>query len=344
MIILGIESSCDDTSCAISDNGKILANIVSTQTEHIKYGGIIPELASRAHLKNIIPVVDSALTTANKTLDDIDMIGVTNGPGLVGPLLVGINAAKGFGCAKNIPVVPVNHIESHIFANFIENPDLKFPFLALVVSGGHTELIYLKNYSDYYLIGKTRDDAAGECLDKVSKMIGLGFPGGKVIDNLAKEGDSKFHRFPRGMHGKLDFSFSGLKTAVKVYLESKTPDFIEKNLKNIIASFQEAVVDSLTTKLFMAAKIYKCKTMVIAGGVSANSSLRARLKSGEKRYGYKVFHPSISYCTDNAAMVTVSSKFKWDNTPKLEREKFYNFDFDATPGLRLTDNMISNDE
>lgn len=339
MNILGIESSCDDTSCAVNADGKILANIVSTQVEHIEFGGVIPEIASRAHLKNIIPVVNHALTTAKKTLDDIDMIGVTYGPGLVGPLLVGINTAKGISCAKNIPVVPVNHIESHIFANFIENPDLKFPFLALVVSGGHTELIYLKDYQDYYLVSKTRDDAAGECLDKVSKMLGLGFPGGKIIDDLAKKGDPKFHRFPRGMQGKLDFSFSGLKTAVKVYLESKTEAFIKENLSNIVASFQEAVVESLTSKLFKAAKLLKCKTIVIAGGVSANSSLRKSLADAEKK-GFKTFYPSMQFCTDNAAMITQAAKVKWQMTPVNERKKYYDLDFDAIPGLRLTDRSI----
>lgn len=333
MVILGIETSCDDTSASVLEDGKILSSIVSTQMVHIKHGGVIPELASRAHQKNVIPVIKQALVESGKTLDDIDAVGVTYGPGLIGALLVGVNTAKGLSIGRNIPLIKVNHIEGHIFANFIENEDLIPPFTVLVVSGGHTELIHIESYEDYKLLGKTRDDAAGECIDKVSKMLGLGFPGGRIIDELAKKGDKKFHKFPRGMSNSLDFSFSGLKTAVKVYIEKHDKEFIKENMENICASFLESVVDSLSSKLVKAAILSNSKRVVIAGGVSANSRLREILTQRCLKKGIKVFYSSPKYCTDNAAMIAYTAYKKY----QLYREDSFSntLDFDAIPGLRL---------
>ncbi len=333
MLILGIETSCDDTSAAIVEDGKVLSSIVSTQMVHIEYGGIIPELASRNHQKNIIPVIDKALKEADKSLEDIDAIAVTYGPGLVGALLVGVNSAKGLSLSRDIPIIKVNHIEAHIYSNYIENPYMEPPLTVLVVSGGHTELIQVDEVGSYKLIGKTRDDAAGECIDKVSKMLGLGFPGGRIIDELAKKGDKKFHRFPRAMSNSLDFSFSGLKTAVKVYIESKDESFIKENINNICASFLEAVVDTLSQKLLKAAKLNKSVGIVVAGGVSANSRLREVLED-KKGNNLKFYRSSPKYCTDNAAMVAMTGFKKFQFYGETIFEK--NLEFDAIPQLRLT--------
>lgn len=335
MNILGIETSCDDTSAAILSDGKILSNIVSTQLEHIKFGGIIPEVAARAHQRNILSVIDLALKEAKLTLKDIDAVSTTYGPGLIGPLLVGVNTAKGVCFANKIPLIPVNHIESHIFANFIEHPEFEPPLVVLVVSGGHTELIYMKDYNHYELIGKTRDDAAGECLDKVSKMLGLGFPGGKILDDMAKKGDSKFHRFPRALPTSYDFSFSGLKTSVKVYLESQSAEFIEENKCDIIASFLEAVAATLSDKLIRAAKQFGISKIAMAGGVSANSRLRAILASKAQKNKLQFFYPAPIYCTDNAAMVAMAGYKKYNAV--ADKSVFYNYSIDAVPNLRLID-------
>lgn len=339
MKILGIESSCDDTACAVLEDGKILSNVISTQLEHIEFGGVIPEIASRAHLKNVIKVIDESLLQANTTLDEIDAVSVTYGPGLIGPLLVGLNAAKGISFSKKIPLIPVNHIQSHIFANFIEhNEKLKPPFVVLVVSGGHTELIHVKDYYHYELIGKTLDDAAGECLDKVSKMLGLGFPGGRIIDEHAKNGNPKFHHFTRAVKQSFDFSFSGLKTGVKVYLEKNGKEFVKENFDDIIASFLESVVDSLTDKLIKAAKYKKVKRVAIAGGVSANSRLRMKLGQKAKSENIDFFHPSVKYCTDNGAMVAMAGYKKWMTADENTRKGFSDsLNIDAIPNLRLID-------
>ncbi|MBU4486384.1 MAG: tRNA (adenosine(37)-N6)-threonylcarbamoyltransferase complex transferase subunit TsaD, partial [Candidatus Delongbacteria bacterium] len=320
MIILGIESSCDDTSVAVLRDGDILSVATNTQLEHIAFGGVIPEIASRAHIKNFPSVLDKALTDADIKLTDIDAIGVTFGPGLVGPLLVGVNFAKGLAFSLSKPLVPVNHIEAHIFANFIDNPEIEYPFIVLIVSGGHTELIYVPEIGKYELIGKTRDDAAGECIDKVSKMLGLGFPGGKILDELAKKGDNNFEKFPRGMPNSLDFSFSGLKTSLKYYIEKHDKEFIKTNIENIAASFLDSVTDSLINKLFKAVKIYKIGTVLLAGGVSANSVLREKLAENSKKKHIKFHYPHPKYCTDNAAMVAITAyrKLLSDSSAKYE--------------------------
>ena len=335
MLILGIESSCDDTSVSVLRDGKVLSLAVNTQTIHSEYGGVIPEMASRAHMKNIPAVLQTALRDADVNLKDIDAVGVTYGPGLVGPLLVGLNFAKGLAFSLSVPLVPVNHIEAHILANFIEHPDIEYPFIALVVSGGHTELIYSPSLGVYELLGRTRDDAAGECIDKVSKMLGRGFPGGKVIDSLASNGDPFFAVFPRGMKNSPEFSFSGLKTAVKYYIEKKGKEFIEQNIENIAASFIESVTDSLTEKLFKAAEEKKKASLLLAGGVSANSALRKKASDYATEKNIKLYFPSVKYCTDNAAMTAM--------TAYLMIKKFgpgkFRFDpsSDAVPFLRIED-------
>ena len=335
MIILGIESSCDDTSAAILEDGKILSVVTHTQNEHIEFGGIIPEIASRAHLKYITAIIKKTLKESDKTLEDIDAVGVTHGPGLVGPLLVGVNTAKGLSYSLKKPLIPVNHIEAHIFANFIDHDkEIDTPFVVLVVSGGHTELIYVKEIGHYELIGKTRDDAAGECIDKVSKMMGLGFPGGKIIDELASKGDTKFHRFPRGMSDSLDFSFSGLKTSVKVFLEKHDQKFLKENINNIAASFLDSVTDSLVKKLLKATEKYNSDTVLLAGGVSANSMLRSKLDKIVRSKKMKLFYPAPRYCTDNAAMVAMTAYKKL----QLNKETNYqNVDIEAIPFLRLSE-------
>lgn len=337
MIIIGFESSCDDTSVSVLQDGKILSTAVNTQLEHSGYGGVIPEIASRAHLKNFPPVFEKALSDAGIKPEDADAAGVTFGPGLVGPLLVGVNFAKGLACSLKIPLVPVNHIEAHILANFIENPDIEYPFVVLVVSGGHTELIYVPEFGKYELIGKTRDDAAGECIDKVSKMLGQGFPGGRIIDSLAAKGDTAFEKFPRGMQGSTDFSFSGLKTSLKYYIERHDDDFIEKNLTNIAASFLDSVTDSLTDKLFSAVKKYNVKTVLLAGGVSANSMLRSKVADYAGRKNIAFYYPSPKYCTDNAAMVAITAYLK------IKHYGISKFTFDpaldAVPFLKLSEKI-----
>ena len=340
MKILGIETSCDDTSAAVLIDGDIKSNIVSTQLEHNIYGGVIPEIASRAHQKNIITVIDTALNQAKIKLEELDGIAVTYGPGLSGPLLVGVNTAKAICFSKSIPLIPVNHIEGHIFANFIDEKELEPPMIVLVVSGGHTELYYMENMFKYEFIGKTRDDAAGECLDKVGKMMGLGFPAGKQIDDLAKNGDPKFHKFPRGLKDGFDFSFSGLKTSVKLFLEKNSEkdngEFIKNNLSNICASFLDSVVDSLSTKLIKAAKEYNTKKIALAGGVSANSLLRNTLKKKAERLGLEIYYPPLKYCTDNGAMIAKVGEIKY------KKRIFADMSLDSIPNLRLVEAKIRN--
>jgi N6-L-threonylcarbamoyladenine synthase len=312
MVVLGIESSCDDTAAALVEGGRIvLSSVVSSQDRiHARYGGVVPELASRSHIESIVPVVDEALRRAGATLDDIQGIAVTQGPGLVGSLLIGLSFAKSLAYVRGLPLVGVNHIESHPYAAFLaekgeEKEAPSFPFCALIVSGGHTTLLYFEDYTKYRILGQTLDDSAGEAFDKVAKLLGLGYPGGAVIDHLAKEGDAHSVAFPRPLLGKgnLDFSFSGLKTAVLNHVKALGGPPTEARLKDIAASFQEAVIDSLVTKGLWAAKATGAKNLVVAGGVASNSRFRAKLAEAAISEGLKLFIPPSKYCTDNAAMV-----------------------------------------
>ncbi|MBI2399885.1 MAG: tRNA (adenosine(37)-N6)-threonylcarbamoyltransferase complex transferase subunit TsaD [Deltaproteobacteria bacterium] len=334
MIVLGIESSCDDTAAAVVENGRIvLSSVVSSQDRiHARYGGVVPELASRSHIEAIVPVVDEALQRAGVTLADIDAIAVTQGPGLVGCLLIGLSFAKSLSYVRGLPLTGVNHIESHPYAAFLvekgeEKEAPSFPFAALIVSGGHTTLLYFEDYTKYRILGQTIDDSAGEAFDKVAKLLGLGYPGGAAIDRLAKEGDAAAISFPRPLLGKgnLDFSFSGLKTAVLTHVRGLNGPPDEARLKNIAASFQEAVVDSLVTKGLWAAKETGVKNLVVAGGVASNSRFRARLEQMASTEGLKLFIPPPKYCTDNAAMVAALG------TCQLERGFLAGPDLNAQP-------------
>ncbi len=315
-LLLGIDTSCDDTSAAVVVNGeRILSNVVSSQSDiHKKYGGIVPELASRRHIEMIWPVVDEALNNAGVALDDIDAVAVCYGPGLIGSLLVGCGFAKSIAYAKKIPIVAVNHLEGHIFSTFLEGRP-EFPFLSLIASGGHTNLYIVNGFGQYIELGRTRDDAAGEAYDKVSKLLGLGYPGGPVIDRLAKEGDPKAFDFPRAyVPESFDFSFSGLKTAVKLKVgswqsaakNSELQTLNSKLINDIAASFQAAVVDVLVRKVEWAIVKKGIKRVTLSGGVSANSELRRRFKEMVEERGLELFLPSVSLCTDNAAMIAAA--------------------------------------
>jgi N6-L-threonylcarbamoyladenine synthase len=304
--ILAFETSCDDTSVAIVDTSFVVyANIISSQPDHAAFGGVYPELASRLHIKNLQKCLDAALYKSQLTLDDIDAVAVAVNPGLIGSLLVGVSFAKALAWSRNLPLIPVNHMLGHVMANKIEHPDLNPPWLALVVSGGHTELVVFDTIKNFYIIGQTFDDASGEAFDKVAKLLGLGFPGGPVIDRLAKEGNRDFHVFPRGLDKKDDFnfSFSGLKTSVLTWLQKQTPEFIATNLNDIVASVQYAIVDSLVKKTLNAALKYKLDKVIVAGGVSANSCLRSEMALRCSRHNIDVFFPKMQYCMDNAAMI-----------------------------------------
>lgn len=304
MNVLGIETSCDDTSAAVYATGQgLLSSVVSSQLEHASFGGVVPELASRAHLSLILPVVDRALSAAGMALDDIDGIAVTGGPGLVGSLLVGVSAAKAMAMARGIPLIGVHHIEGHIQSNFIEEPLPEYPSIVLVVSGGHTELVKMERALEYTVLGRTRDDAAGEAFDKVAKLMGLGYPGGPVIQREAEAGDPAFVSFPVSGVPDFEFSFSGLKTAVMVYVNEHEPSFIEAHRADILASFQAAVVEALTVKTIKALKQYRISTLLLAGGVAANRALRDRLTSECGTRGFTLHVPPLKYCTDNAAMI-----------------------------------------
>ncbi len=312
--ILGIESSCDDTSAAVLRGSVLLSNVIANQEVHIRYGGVIPELASRAHQQNIIPVVDAALKGANVTLDEIDAIAFTRGPGLLGSLLVGVSFTKGVALAKNIPMVEVNHLQGHILSHFIDLPDRQlphpsFPFLCLLVSGGHTQIVLVRDYLDMEIIGTTIDDAAGEAFDKCAKVMGLPYPGGPVIDKLAKEGDPKRFHFARPSVDNYDYSFSGLKTSFLYFLRdqmAEDPAFIENNQADLCASLQYTIIEILLNKLVKAAKAHDIKDIAIAGGVSANSGLReAIVREGKKRH-WRTFLPEFKFTTDNAAMIAMA--------------------------------------
>ena len=312
--ILAIESSCDDTSAAIIKGDKILSNIVSTQEVHKEFGGVVPELASRAHQKNIIPTVDLALKEAKITKNDLDAIAFTRGPGLLGSLLVGVSFAKSFAMALNKPMIEVNHMEAHILAHLINDgsPIPEFPFLCLTVSGGHTQLVVVKSPLDMEVIGETIDDAAGEAFDKISKIMELPYPGGPLIDKYAKEGNPNAYKFPHPKVGELEFSFSGLKTSVLRFLQKEVrqnENFVEEHLFDICASVQKTIIDILINKVKIASKKTGINRIAIAGGVSANSELRKRLL--ENTFGWQVFIPDFQFCTDNAGMIAIAGYYKF---------------------------------
>lgn len=334
VLILAIESSCDETAAAVIENGRnVLSNIISSQIEiHKQFGGVVPEVASRKHIENINDVIDEALKEANVTQEDIDAIAVTYGPGLVGALLVGINYAKGLSFAWNKPLIGINHIEGHICANYIENKELEPPFICLVASGGHTHLVYVKNYDEYEVLGKTRDDAAGEAYDKVARAIGLGYPGGPLVDKIAKEGNKKAINFPRVTidEDTLDFSFSGLKSAVLNYIHNMEQKNQEIKVEDVAASFQEAVVDVLVLKTIKAAKMKNCDVITLAGGVASNSRLREALQEECIKHNYKFSKPAPIFCTDNGAMIGVCGYYKY------LKKQFSNSTLNAMPNLEFS--------
>jgi len=319
VIILGIESSCDDTSAAVIKDGYLLSNVVSSQAVHEAYGGVVPELASRAHQQNIVPVVHEALKRAGVTKEELSAVAFTRGPGLMGSLLVGVSFAKGFARSLNIPLIDVNHLNGHVLAHFIkaegeENRQPNFPFLCLLVSGGNSQIILVKAYNDMEILGQTIDDAAGEAIDKCSKVMGLGYPGGPIIDKLARQGNPKAFTFSKPHIPGLDYSFSGLKTSFLYSLRDwlkEDPDFIEHHKVDLAASLEATVVDILMDKLRKAAKEYKINEIAVAGGVSANNGLRNAFREHAEKYGWNIFIPKFSYTTDNAAMIAITGYFKY---------------------------------
>lgn len=317
--ILGIESSCDDTSAAVLRDTTLLSSVIASQKVHELWGGVIPELASRAHELNIVPVVDKALKDAGITMDDIDAIAFTRGPGLVGSLLVGVSFAKGLALAKGIEMVEVNHLLGHILVHFIDeegknNPHPSFPFLTLLVSGGHTQIVLVKSHLDIEIIGETIDDAAGEAFDKCAKVMGLPYPGGPVIDRLAKEGNSSGFKFAKPNMSNYNYSFSGLKTSFLYFLRdemAKNPNFIEENKTDLAASLQKTIIDILMNKLVKAAKDYNIKEIAIGGGVSANSGLCEAIRNEGKKRGWNTYIPEFRFTTDNAAMIAITGYYKY---------------------------------
>lgn len=313
-IILAIESSCDDTSAAVIDGDKVLSNVTATQTIHEEYGGVVPEVASRKHQINIIPVVDSAIKSANIDKSDIDAIAFTRGPGLLGSLIVGVNFAKSMALALDVPLIEVNHMHAHIMAHFAESPFPSFPFLCLTVSGGHTQIVIVKSPLEMEVIGNTIDDAAGEAFDKTGKILGLDYPAGPLIDKLAQKGEPKY-KFPYPKVSKYEFSFSGLKTSILYFLRkevAKNPDFVNENIEDICASVQDRIVSILVKKITLASEEFGIKDIAIAGGVSANSGLRKAMQETGNKKGWNVFIPDFQYCTDNAGMIAVAAKFKYE--------------------------------
>jgi len=312
--ILGIESSCDETSVAVCVNGDIRSNIIATQAVHQHYGGVVPELASRAHQQNIVPAVQEALSTAKISKNELSAIAFTRGPGLLGSLLVGTSFAKGFALAKNLPLIEVNHMQAHILAHFIDNPKPSFPFLCLTVSGGHTQIVLVKNYFDMEVLGSTIDDAAGEAFDKTAKILGLPYPGGPLVDKYAQTGNPHAFTFPEPQIPDLNFSFSGLKTSILYFINKgvqQNPNFIQEHLEDICASVQQRIVTILLAKLTKAAKLYGISQVAIAGGVSANSGLRKALQDLAEQQNWEVFIPKFEYCTDNAAMIAIAGYYKF---------------------------------
>lgn len=331
--ILAIESSCDETAAAVVKNGRqILSNVISSQIDlHTLYGGVVPEIASRKHIEKINQVIEAALEEAKVTLDDITAIGVTYGPGLVGALLVGVAEAKAIAFAKQKPLVGVHHIEGHVAANFIENLELEPPFMCLIVSGGHTHLVVVKDYGEFEIIGRTRDDAAGEAFDKVARAVGLGYPGGPKVDKEAKQGNKHAIEFPRAkVEGSpYDFSFSGLKSSVLNYLNHAKMAGEEINRPDLVASFQNAVVESLVSRAIAATKEYGYHKLAIAGGVASNSALREAMIEACKREDIEFYYPSPIYCTDNAAMIGVAAYYEYKKGVR------HGWDLNAIPNLKL---------
>jgi N6-L-threonylcarbamoyladenine synthase len=330
--VLGIETSCDETSVAVLSgmrNSEI--NLVYSQTDHAKFGGIVPEIASRQQLKKLPPLYVRALEESGHALEDIDGIAVTIGPGLVGSLLVGVNFAKALSYSSGLPLIGINHLEGHVFSNYLAAHELEPPFIALIVSGGHTLLLHVQDYLRYSLLGQTRDDAGGEAYDKVSKLLGLGYPGGKVIDDLARQGNPNFHDFPRSFikDESYEFSFSGLKTAVVLYVKDKGEDFVRDNLVDICAAFQEAVADVLVAKTILAAENMNADKIVLAGGVAANSRLREKLILRAGQIKARVYYPPAILCTDNAAMIASAGHCRFEKGQKSD------FSLNAFPNLPL---------
>ena len=313
VVILGIESSCDDTSVAVLVDGTILSNCVYSQKIHEQYGGVVPEVASREHIQKILPAVKQALNEASCKLNDLSAIAITCGPGLIGSLMVGVSFAKGLALSLNIPLIEVNHLEAHVLSHFAEEPKPNFPFINLTVSGGHTQIILVNSPREMNILGETLDDAAGEAFDKSGKLMGLPYPAGPHIDRLAKKGEDKFS-FPEPKIGDLDFSFSGLKTSILYFLKkeiAKNPSFIDENLHDLCASIQSRIVSILLNKLFRASAEYNIRSLGIAGGVSANSALRATAQKTASEKGLKLFIPSFEYCTDNGGMIAIAGYFKY---------------------------------
>jgi len=312
--ILAIESSCDETAAAVIRGGKVLSNIIATQAVHEQYGGVVPELASRAHQQNIIPVVSQAMLGANVTKNELNAVAFTRGPGLLGALLVGCSFAKSFALGLGIPIIEVNHMQAHILAHFIDDPKPSFPFLCLTVSGGHTQIVLVKDHLNMEIIGQTTDDAVGEAFDKTAKMLGLPYPGGPMLDKMAAQGDPEAFTFPVGNMPNYDYSFSGIKTAVLYFLKNQTkenPDFVQQNLANICASVQHTLIKTLLKKVVQAARDLSIKEIAIAGGVSANTGLRQALQDAAVKYGWNVYVPAFQYCTDNAAMIAMAAHYQY---------------------------------
>jgi len=312
--ILGIESSCDETSASVCHNGKILSNIIAAQAIHTQYGGVVPELASRAHMHNIVPVVDQAMVDAGISLDQLDAIAFTSSPGLIGALLVGTGFAKSLALSLDIPLIAVHHMQAHVLSNLIADPQPEFPFLCLTVSGGHTQIVLCKDALNMEILGETLDDAAGEAFDKTAKLLGLPYPGGPLIDQYAQEGDPKKFHFPEPQIEGLNFSFSGVKTSILYFLQKQLktdPDFISKHLPDICASAQYCIVNILLHKLKKASLQTGIKTICLAGGVSANKGLRNAMQEMAEKYQWKLFIPEMEYCTDNAAMIAVTGYYKF---------------------------------
>lgn len=333
VLILGIESSCDETAASVVRNGReVLSNVISSQIDlHTQFGGVVPEIASRKHIEKINQVIEQALADAGVTLDEITAIGVTYGPGLVGALLVGVAEAKAIAFAARKPLVGVHHIEGHVSANYIEHPDLEPPFVCLIVSGGHTHLVIVKDYGQFEILGRTRDDAAGEAFDKVARAVGLGYPGGPKVDKAAKEGNPHAVEFPRArVEGSpYDFSFSGLKSATLNYINKANMTGQEICMPDLVASFQNAVVEALVSRAVLAAKEHGYHKVAIAGGVASNSALRAAMEEACAKEGLKFYRPSPVYCTDNAAMIGVAAYYEYQKGTR------HGWDLNAVPNLKL---------
>ncbi len=312
--ILAIESSCDETSAALIHNGKVLNNFIATQSVHENYGGVVPELASRAHQQNIIPIIDQALQEANIQKTSLSAVAFTQGPGLLGALLVGASFAKSLSLALDIPLIGVNHMQAHILAHFIDDPKPEFPFICLTVSGGHTQIVLVNDYLDMKILGETLDDAVGEAFDKTAKLLGLPYPGGPLIDQYAQNGDPEAFSFPETSTPRFNYSFSGIKTAILYFLRDRVkenPNFIAENISDICASVQRKLIDMLMNKLRKAVNKHGVHHVAISGGVSANSELRKRLQSEGEKHGWKTYIPAFEYCTDNAGMIAMAAHFKY---------------------------------